>query len=185
MERTIKTLQHDVMALVACQECGREISTQAASCPGCGAPRARVKPPLPAKPAGPGCGTLILVLLGGFAVLVAQSLVAERDANLAKSADAERRTKLSPQDLLNEDRARNRESAPAICRAFIRRQLHDPGSAEFISDRTTLHSDDSLTVVVELRAKNAFNALRVMSYDCHVQPIGAGDFRLLSLKPYR
>jgi RNA polymerase subunit RPABC4/transcription elongation factor Spt4 len=29
------------MAMVACKECGREISSTATSCPGCGASRAR------------------------------------------------------------------------------------------------------------------------------------------------
>jgi hypothetical protein len=39
------------MAFTACPECGREISTAAATCPGCGAPVARVNPPpLPAMP---------------------------------------------------------------------------------------------------------------------------------------
>lgn len=34
------------MALVGCQECGREISDKAAACPGCGAPQ-RVQPQVP------------------------------------------------------------------------------------------------------------------------------------------
>ena len=37
------------MALITCSECGRQVSTAAAACPGCGAPVAKVNPhPLPA-----------------------------------------------------------------------------------------------------------------------------------------
>ncbi|MEQ1934886.1 MAG: hypothetical protein ABL962_13585 [Fimbriimonadaceae bacterium] len=36
------------MALLKCGECGKEISDQAASCPGCGAPTTKLAPP-PAK----------------------------------------------------------------------------------------------------------------------------------------
>lgn len=42
------------MALIACPECTREISTAAASCPGCGHPMQRqVPPPLPMQTQAP------------------------------------------------------------------------------------------------------------------------------------
>ncbi|MGH7976491.1 MAG: DUF6232 family protein [Limisphaerales bacterium] len=39
------------MALISCKECGQSVSTEAATCPHCGAPQQRpVPPPLPAPP---------------------------------------------------------------------------------------------------------------------------------------
>lgn len=38
------------MALVPCGECGKEVSTKAESCPGCGAPVGKTpRPPMPAR----------------------------------------------------------------------------------------------------------------------------------------
>ena len=56
------------MALIACGECGREISDKAAACPHCGAPmKAPVAPAAPGPHRNFGCGTLLLV---GVAVLM-------------------------------------------------------------------------------------------------------------------
>lgn len=60
------------MALITCEECGKDISDQAAACPGCGAPAQPAQPAMPApspKSLGDkkvGCGTVIVVfgLLG-------------------------------------------------------------------------------------------------------------------------
>lgn len=43
------------MALIHCPECDRQVSTQAAACPGCGHPIADTAPVPPSEPAGPGC----------------------------------------------------------------------------------------------------------------------------------
>lgn len=68
------------MALITCKECGKDISDQAAACPGCGAPVQSTQPAMPAPPKSlgdkkVGCGTVILVfgLLGllGLAVVMA------------------------------------------------------------------------------------------------------------------
>lgn len=62
---TIAKVGGDAMALTKCGECGREVSTEAAACPGCGAP---IKPPQP-QTNKPGClgqllrGTLFALLL--------------------------------------------------------------------------------------------------------------------------
>lgn len=49
------------MALIACRECGKEISDKAASCPNCGA--------LIKKPSGCGCGTLIMIGVVVFIII--------------------------------------------------------------------------------------------------------------------
>jgi hypothetical protein len=63
------------MALLKCGECGREVSTQAKKCPGCGA---KVK-----KPVGP-LGTILVVLLG-VAVFVP---LAMQDRNQSRPSPA-------------------------------------------------------------------------------------------------
>lgn len=63
------------MALIACRECGREVSDQAAACPGCGAPplgtSATIVAPVPIKKGGAGRVILWLaiILIGGPIVL--------------------------------------------------------------------------------------------------------------------
>lgn len=44
------------MALIACRECRREVSTAAAACPHCGCPVAGAAPPAPAHPRCYSCG---------------------------------------------------------------------------------------------------------------------------------
>lgn len=65
------------MALIECRECGRQVSTEAAACPGCGAPPRPVHkplmPPMPAEPKSSALGTAakwIGGLAAGFVVLV-------------------------------------------------------------------------------------------------------------------
>jgi hypothetical protein len=69
----------------------------------------------------------------------------------------------------------------------IKRVLHDPDSAQF--DRTsawpvTKNGDGTSTVVVTLRASNAFGALRIGAYDCIVRPEGT-NVRIINLQPRR
>ena len=52
------------MALVACTECGKEISDKAASCPHCGAPAAMPAQPPAAQPAS--FGKLFLIAIGAL-----------------------------------------------------------------------------------------------------------------------
>jgi hypothetical protein len=61
------------MALIKCKECGREISSQSASCPGCGAP---VKSPI-----GPG-----RKILGVLVILFILWLVAHQPGNTSSNA---------------------------------------------------------------------------------------------------
>lgn len=59
------------MALIKCKECGREISTEAATCPGCGAP-IKIIPAKKAESENVGCLGVTLTLFGvaGFFFLV-------------------------------------------------------------------------------------------------------------------
>ena len=59
------------MALVKCEECGKEISTKAKKCPNCGAPQKKKKKY--------GCGTLILVAF--LALIIASLFMQENDSS--------------------------------------------------------------------------------------------------------
>jgi hypothetical protein len=58
------------MALIACPECGKQVSTQAATCPACGAP-------VPGSPAAPGPREPVVTagLLGKVAAVIGAWLV--------------------------------------------------------------------------------------------------------------
>jgi hypothetical protein len=62
------------MSLATCRECQGQVSTEAASCPHCGAPRPVSIPPEPTAAAAPSTkkrrSPWRLVILGGFGLLV-------------------------------------------------------------------------------------------------------------------
>ena len=55
--------------------------------------------------------------------------------------------------------------APWRCRSYLSERLHDPGSAEFV-EQSTVAAADGYIVVMRVRARNAFNALRLNDYIC-------------------
>lgn len=69
------------MALIACVECGRQISDQAAACPNCGHPvtpsaQATAAPPSEQKPAGKRrTGCVLIILIGVILAIVAACLL--------------------------------------------------------------------------------------------------------------
>lgn len=71
--------------------------------------------------------------------------------------------------------AEYRRAASMACERQIRSVLHDPDSAQFpdrdsFAIRTvTLHRD--FEVEVQLRARNAFNALRLVRYRCTIRDL--------------
>jgi hypothetical protein len=64
------------MALIKCKECGKEISNEAEACPHCGKKNKKAE--------GLGCGTLIVVLIGGFILM---SCLGGSSSNNSKSGD--------------------------------------------------------------------------------------------------
>lgn len=158
------------MALVQCKECGREMSTTASACPACGA---QARSPL-------GCGTLLLVVVGGCGLVLALD---DFKTSRERAQGAASVAAMTPEQRAAQAAQRAAADAPMMCRAFLRKHLHDPDSAEFLSAELSRSlPDGSYQVAVTVRAKNAFNAKRVGTYDCVVRPIGGGDWRLVDLK---
>ena len=53
------------MALIACQECGKEISVEAASCPACGKPNRQAQRAAENSKQKVGCAVMLLSLVVG------------------------------------------------------------------------------------------------------------------------
>lgn len=74
------------MPLIPCPECGREISTQAAACPQCGAPAATVSPTEKRRrsPTAMGC---LFAALSLVVVIILLLIVAPKDGQREKAIE--------------------------------------------------------------------------------------------------
>jgi hypothetical protein len=116
------------MALIKCRECGREVSTEAAACPGCGAPikamaeqaAAAEKKTADAANAKKGC-------LGCFGILILFILVVAIWSALSPSETPQ------PKKQQAETDCANRVSAFVMSQEFVKRQLRAPATAKFPS----------------------------------------------------
>ena len=139
------------MALINCKECNKEISSEAEKCPHCGIELNK----------GLGCGTLIVI--GFFGAVLASALLSGQSTtsptgNTQESAQVDMR-----------------QSATGACMLFIKQSLHDPDSAEFGSSKdAVVEQVDETTWKVQrsVRAKNAFNALRLSNFECKMKSEG-------------
>lgn len=77
-------------------------------------------------------------------------------------------------------------SARGACILFIKRKLHDPGSAEFEHSETARVSQNGSqwTVQRAVRAKNAFNATRKSVFECVMRDEG-DSWTAISVKELR
>lgn len=145
------------MALIACAECGKEISDKAAACPHCGAPVTKAAankygPPGTKSKTSPWPAAISIAILAVIAVSCSQ-LGGEK---APKERDYEFDAKMA-------------------CKEEIKKRLNDPVSAEFPStDRffvTEITPKSSYAVSVEVRAKNGFNALRLTQFKCVISDL--------------
>jgi hypothetical protein len=174
------------MALRRCKECGKEMSTRAAACPHCGA-----------KPRRTSFGTWLVLVVIGLGVISWYSASQRIEENAAQRAQdgAARAAKLSPADKAAEDRRlaaakaaeqREREEGTMAyaCKEWVRKSLHDPGSAEFEQPFAFERAAKFNRVQVKVRARNAFNAMRLSTFECRIRRSG-GELVLLSLQEIR
>lgn len=161
------------MALTKCKECGKEISTEAGSCPHCGAK--------PAKTSGCALVFAAFVLMAVFG-----SIATTCKKNEAQNAAVEKRAALTPSQRAAED---GRKAAEAVvktkedllatakyaCRQAVEERLHDPSGAEWARYRDFLaeeHASGIYHVQLSVRAKNAFNAIRLATFNCVLRASG-------------
>lgn len=140
------------MALIACSECKKQISSKAEACPHCGA-RAKKKPS--------GCAPALLV--GGLIVILIVAVAPDKPDQRAPVEDSH-------------------ASAKGACMLFIKQRLHDPDSSKFeSSDRAAAHKDgDTWIVTRAVFAKNAFNATRKAQFICRMR-LDAGTWQPISI----
>lgn len=136
------------MALIKCKECKKEISSEAKTCPQCGA---KVK-----KPMSP---IIKYSLLGVIAFIVISTAIKENDPS-TQAADAARK------DI---------GTAEAACQLAFEKVAKDPSSVDWIRpDRQFQYTNNEKTKALSIqpvRAKNSFNALTLGIAKCELEKI--------------
>ncbi len=172
------------MALIKCEECGKEHSTDADRCPSCGA-----------KPKDHSSSIKTVLLFGIIVVLMVmcsyQNKTEHEAAEQAAKTEEVRRTALTPAERMAEDRiraaARKIPDARWACRQALTQNLHDPDSAKLESTSSWYageQKDGTVLVQPTGRAKNAFGAYIQGTWNCVTKQIGSNTV-VLSLKQIR
>jgi hypothetical protein len=153
------------MALKACKECGKEISTTAKFCPHCGKKKTSRVSILFAI-------MLILFVIG----LLAGIMRSEQQAADTSAVESTRRQALTPAQRTQEDAETAKEqklsAANALCYSTLKASLHDPSSAKLDPSSgwyTKEQKDGTIRVQPTGRAKNAFGAYVYGAWDCFVK----------------
>jgi hypothetical protein len=74
--------------------------------------------------------------------------------------------------------------AQVMCKQFVKEHLNDPDSAEFddAASFPAKFSNEIYIVDVHVRARNGFNALRAVIFECDTMPWSADKWTLLKIK---
>lgn len=152
------------MSIIACAECGQNVSDKASNCPHCGV---RVT-------ANSSWGIGRFLIAGGVVVAVVSCIASTGTAPQPAAP------KTAEQAKADTDR-----TARYVCKGFIEKALHDPASADlsqWTQAKVTNPSANTtiFEVFMEVRAKNAFNATRLSTMACRVQKSG-DNWTLISL----
>lgn len=130
------------MALIACHECGKEVSTEAKACPACGA-KVRKPPKQTSRQTWFVLGGLGLIVV--FGVMGGKQRESERVA-----AEAAK----SPEQKALEQKARNQDALAAVGAASLKKAMKDPQSFTL----TSLVVMDDGAACYKYRAANSFGA---------------------------
>lgn len=131
------------MSMVKCRECGKRVSSQAKTCPSCG-----ISPVVAAKD---------YTVLKNVATVIVITVV------VVKCMSSIEHQETTPSAVSQTDAARG------ACLLFIKRKLHDPGSAEFQDATVTVRDGDIWTVQRAVRAKNALGAYQLQNFECRIR----------------
>lgn len=152
------------MALLACRECGKQISSEAPACPHCGAPRAIAAPPPPSPPQTSGCAKfalgLVIFVVAAMVIGNWQQRQKEREGEAIKSA-------MTPEQRAAADRAAAAEAAQKTRKEAgfrkvvaallaIRDANRNPSSVTWDSIRA---NDDASLICIEYRGQNGFGGM--------------------------
>jgi hypothetical protein len=128
------------MALVKCEECSREISSDAKSCPGCG-----VKPKKAVGKVGYVVAGLVLLIIFN---------IAGREAPMEAALTPEQKAAKAAEDAMRKTRFNN--TGIAVTR--VKSALRDPKSVEWIDVSS---SEKGEVVCLTYRARNGFGGMNV------------------------
>jgi hypothetical protein len=148
------------MALIKCKECGKEVSSNAKTCPNCGNK-------MPKKT------SIATWIIGGVFLFVV--VTCTLNVEKAKDAGEARIAAMTPEQRAAEEKTKKDLSdlhdAQLTCEGEVKKTLHDPDSAQFDDFRgyaVLPHTapPDHYIVLVTVRAKNGFGALRHIAIRC-------------------
>lgn len=142
------------MALVACEECKKEISSEATSCPHCGKKVVRTS----------GCAKFALVIVGFFVVALIignqQKRGAENDeaARVAALTPEQRETERRRAEITKQAEAKKELAFQKVVAALraIRDANRNPSSVSWISVGA---NGDASVICVEFRGQNGFGGM--------------------------
>lgn len=167
------------MTARTCPKCGGPLLDApgwlASPCPSCDAVPAKVLaaarapdlapaadgPPAAPAPRGPISGRALAALAFGFVAIAAAALFVG-----SQPRDPARSTAPDPSAF----------DLEIACRVAVKARLHDPGSVEWV-DRRVVQVEDGWGVTLQVRARNAFNALRLTTFVC----LHSADGRVLTV----
>ena len=111
--------------------------------------------------------------------------------NISQRAENDRRATMTPEQRADEDAAKAKEKklnyARTVCQIALEKILHDPDSAKLehaYSWYAEERKDGTILVQPTGRAKNAFGAYIIGTWNCVTKPVGS-DVVVLSLKQLR
>lgn len=130
------------MAIIKCAECGRDVSTTAKSCPGCGA---KIRKPTSA----------LTKIVGGLLVVgfIGAALSPKSEHASAPAAAPAQNT---PEQLAAEAKREAAFQRTVAVTRTIRSALREPDSVKWESIRA---NDDASLVCIEYRARNGFGGM--------------------------
>jgi hypothetical protein len=162
------------MALMYCRECGKQVSSEAPSCPHCGVPNPtgntagvwpdpprQQAPPPPAPKKQPGCfgvGCLGVIVIG-----IIGAIAGGDSAGSGASSPTE---------------PHSAGMATVMCESFVKERLKAPRTAKFPwgSRENAQHlGEGKYRVRSYVDAQNGFGALIRSNWDCTIQHVPEGD----------
>lgn len=171
------------MALIKCKECGKEISTDAKSCPSCGK-----------KKTSRATMIVLSIFIVGVVIAIFSGVINTYTEEKAHMAERERLALLTPEqrkaeddkkriEAQKQDEIKNKEYARFACQEFIKKGLKNPNDVEFLDSYTAKQISPTVyRIDLDVRARNSFNALILSNFNCSVGHTKDGNWVLLSLK---
>jgi hypothetical protein len=124
------------MSLTKCRECGKDVSTEAKSCPSCGA-----KPPKPTSVFTLIAGGIFIFFVGGMVV---------------SSNEREKKPALTPEQAATKAKEEAAFQITVLAVKAVKKALRDP---ESITWESICANDDASIICIEYRARNGCGGL--------------------------